>query len=203
MTVWVYALDRVLCISLDEATAMPWYSIPDGGKDRLDLKIKPEKLEIYLKTIKPLMEYEPILKMDSYKQHGRTSCLRHSLAVSYYSFVVCTKLHIRFDTAALIRGGMLHDFFLYDWHNHDQAHRWHGFIHPKVALKNAQEHFDLSERERDIISKHMWPLTPWFPCFRESLIVCLVDKVCSVAEMLEALPGYRFYTSLPALPSEG
>ncbi|MDD2362790.1 MAG: phosphohydrolase [Oscillospiraceae bacterium] len=167
------------------------------------MKIKPEEIEIYLDIIKPLMKYEPILKMDSYKQHGQTSCLRHCLAVSFYSFVLCRRLHIRFDTAALIRGAMLHDFFLYDWHKPADSRRWHGFIHPKIALKNAEKHFDLSKRERDIIAKHMWPLTLRFPRFREALIVCLVDKICSVAEMLEAFPGYRFYTTLPAISSNG
>ena len=60
----------------------------------------------------------------------------------------------------------------------------HGFTHPKTALKNASQVFELNDREKDIIIKHMFPLTPGLPRFKESWIVTISDKICSIMEIL-------------------
>jgi Predicted HD superfamily hydrolase len=86
------------------------------------------------------------------------------------------------DTKKLIRGALLHDYFLYDWHIIDHNHRFHGFKHPKIALINAQRDLEISDIEKDIILRHMFPLTPIPPRYLESLIVCIADKICSVYE---------------------
>ena len=44
--------------------------------------------------------------------------------------------------------------------------------------------FNLNEKERDIILKHMFPLTVKPPRFKESYIVMLADKYCAVYETL-------------------
>ena len=51
-----------------------------------------------------------------------------------------------------------------------------------LAMRNADRDFTLNEIEKDIISKHMFPLTPFLPRHRESFIVCLADKWCALAE---------------------
>ena len=53
-----------------------------------------------------------------------------------------------------------------------------------MALENAKA-FGLSEVEEDIILKHMWPVTiskP--PRYRESMVVNMADKICTVCEVL-------------------
>ena len=72
--------------------------------------------------------------MDAFIQHGNTSCLSHCIAVAYVSFSLARKLHIRCDETSLIRGALLHDYFLYDWHEKNAGHQWHGFHHAKKAL---------------------------------------------------------------------
>ena len=161
------------------------------------MRLKPEELAFFIECVKPMLEYEPVKQMGDFVQHGNTSCLRHSLAVAFYSYCLCRKLRIKCDEVSMIRGAMLHDFFLYDWHIPDPSRRWHGFSHPKTALANAEKHFSLCDKEREVIVRHMWPLTLRIPRCREALLVCLVDKVCSAAEVLEFCPGNRFYTSLP------
>ena len=54
--------------------------------------------------------------------------------------------------------------------------------HPKVALKNASIIFNLHEIEKDIIVKHMFPATIAIPKYKESWIVCFVDKVIALNE---------------------
>ena len=64
----------------------------------------------------------------------------------------------------------------------DPLRKKHAFFHPSAALENARRVFELSEVECDIIRKHMFPLTPVPPRYREGWLVVLADKVCSVYE---------------------
>jgi len=124
--------------------------------------------------------------MKRFTQHGETTVFEHCVAVAKYSLLIAYSLEklfrIEIDKDSLVRGALLHDYFLYDWHEKGQGRRFHGFTHPGVALKNADRDFDLNEIEKDIIVKHMFPLTPFLPSHRESFIVSLADKWCALAE---------------------
>lgn len=118
-------------------------------------------------------------------QHGDTSVLLHCIAVACLSMrfaQILEKMGMTVRTDELVRGALLHDYFLYDWHEKDPSHALHGFIHPIRALRNADKQFCLSERERDIISRHMFPLTFHPPRYIESILVCIADKICSLYE---------------------
>ncbi len=117
-------------------------------------------------------------------QHGNMSVRQHTINVARYSVLISEKLGIDCDRRALVRGALLHDYFLYDWHERDHANplRLHGFHHPGIALKNAESEFDLTDIEKDIIKKHMWPLTVVPPTCREAWIVSMADKYCSLME---------------------
>lgn len=124
-------------------------------------------------------------KSEQYIQHGNVSVRRHCLSVAEYSILIgerLKKLGIRYHEKEMVRGALLHDYFLYDWHDKTSHKRLHGFHHPKVALVNASREYLLSERERDIIIKHMWPLTVKLPACREAWIVTAADKYCSFRE---------------------
>ena len=121
-------------------------------------------------------------------QHGETSVYHHSVAVAYVSCLIAEKLRLRISREELIRGALLHDFFLYDWHH--PGHRFHGFTHPRTALENARKVAPLSPREEMIILRHMFPLTPVPPVSREGWLVCLADKLCSLLEVF-SLPLHR------------
>ena len=125
--------------------------------------------------------------MNEFIQHGNTSCLKHSLAVSYISYRVAKKLNL--DYKAVARAGLLHDFFLYDWHLAPKQRKLlakHGFTHPQRALENALKYFELTSKEKDIILKHMWPLTlRTIPRYKESFLVCFIDKYISSTETIK------------------
>ncbi len=118
-------------------------------------------------------------------QHGSTSVYAHSIRVAYYSLSMADFLHLRRNRRELVRGALLHDYFLYDWHEKDRTHNLHGFRHPFTALRNADADFTLSRRERNIILRHMFPLIPVPPSCLEGWIVCLVDKGCSIYEVIK------------------
>lgn len=121
-------------------------------------------------------------------QHGDVSVHAHVLSVARASVAMADFLGragVRVDRASLIRGALLHDYFLYDWHDPDPTHRLHGFTHPFAALARAEEDFDdLTDRERNIISRHMFPLVPVPPTCREAWLVCLADKACALHETI-------------------
>lgn len=120
-----------------------------------------------------------------YIQHGKISVYSHCLSVAVMSLRIADFLGIKVDRHSLIRGALLHDYFLYDWHEEDNGtHKWHGFTHPKTALRNANEDFNLSEVESDIIVHHMFPLVPIPPKSREAWLVCVADKLCALKETL-------------------
>ncbi len=147
------------------------------------------KQKPFLALVSETAEGSRLPLMADFVQHGNTSCLQHCLAVAYVCYAASEKMSfLRFRQRDLVRGALLHDYFLYDWHIPDKTHRLHGFRHPAVACRNAEEDFSLTAAERDIIQKHMFPLTLMPPSCRESLLVSLADKVCSLYETMRKNP---------------
>ena len=115
-------------------------------------------------------------------QHGSVSVFEHSVCVALVCLWLVHRLHLKVNQRALVRGALLHDYFLYDWHTPDPAHRLHGFRHAGTALRNADRDFELNDTERDMIKKHMFPLNPAPPRFKETAVLCLADKYCALRE---------------------
>ena len=136
--------------------------------------------------------------MKSFTQHGETSVFDHCLAVAKYSLLIAHSLErifkISIDKDSLVRGALLHDYFLYDWHVKGASEGLHGFTHPRTALRNASRDFELNDIEKDIIVKHMFPLTPFPPMHREGFIVTIADKWCALAETFKVdISSYIIY----------
>lgn len=142
------------------------------------------KSRILMDCLENLSQDESFLSMQKYIQHGHTDCLLHSIAVAHYSYTAAKCLHMKLNERSLVTGALLHDYFLYDWHEPDSSHKLHGFTHPKAALENARRNWELNEVETDIITKHMFPLIPALPNCKESVLVCIIDKICSISEIL-------------------
>ena len=122
-------------------------------------------------------------KTRQFIQHGDTSVYSHCVAVAYVSLWFSYRLHLSVSKQSLLMGAFLHDYFLYDWHEKSDWHKWHGFSHPFRAAGNARRIFHIGKRERQIIESHMWPLTlRHVPETREAAIVCIADKCCSFYE---------------------
>lgn len=152
-------------------------------KRRLSTKAQ----NVLLKTIQELEKNGRLKEEKKAMQHGTTSIYRHSLNVAYTSLWIAEKYKLSLDVESLIRGALLHDYFLYDWHVYDSSHRLHGFSHPQAALKNAEKDYTLNWTEKNIISRHMFPLVPVPPQCREAWLVCLVDKWCALHETVKPM----------------
>lgn len=103
-----------------------------------------------------LLESEPVRMMGRWQHHGRITTLDHSLFVAYLSFRAARWL--RLDERAAARGGLLHDLYLYDPRDKSAHPGSQCFDHPRAAARNAEQVTKLSDKERNIILSHMWPL---------------------------------------------
>ena len=135
--------------------------------------------------IQELINNKTVQQMKNFRQHYNTTCFDHCYVAAYYCYLICKKFH--FDYKSATRAAMLHDLFLYDWRTKINRDGFHAFTHGKLACKNACELFDLNEKEKDIIIKHMWPVTLKFPSSIEGFILTFVDKFCAISESFEEI----------------
>ena len=146
----------------------------------------------YYEAINDIYEHEEFLKLKEFFHHN-SSIYEHVQDVAYLSYRICKYLKLDYRSAA--RGALLHDFFLYDWRNHDvpdlPRKKFHGIEHPTIAVDNARKYFSINEIEEDIIKKHMWPLTLVPPKYKESFIVSFADKYLSSKEFVSEFKKRR------------
>ena len=142
--------------------------------------------------VEDLLVTPEVLSLEQFTQQMSISRLQHVISVAYISFLACRKLGLDYKAAA--RGAILHDLFYYDWREKDDnSHRLHGYRHPGFAVKNARKITILSKKEEDIIKRHMWPLTPTPPRFKEAFIVSMSDKYCATIELASSFSTrYKF-----------
>lgn len=151
-----------------------------------------EDLE-YMDCVRDIMEHPIFQSMDNFMQHGDTTCRDHCIQVSYTSYRICRKLGWGYTEVS--RAGLLHDLFLYDWHTHarETGNHFHGFTHPRTAMDNAVKYFKLTENEKNMILRHMWPLTPIPPKSREGLVIIYSDKYCGLVETVARIKRWILF----------
>lgn len=120
-----------------------------------------------------------------FRQHGDTSVYEHSISVAIKSIDIALRFNLNVDWNSLITGALLHDYFLYDYHEKTVPRRKHGVSHAKTALRNALEDFSLNDIEQNIIKRHMFPVNPVPPKYIESWVVTVADKIAAVEETLK------------------
>ena len=151
--------------------------------------MKKEISERYSKLIDEyghdIINHESYLKQKNFIQHGKTSVYEHERNVTLYALKMADNLHLKIDEKTLIRGSLLHDYFLYDWHEKHAGHNLHGFTHAKKAMLNATKDFNLNTKEKSMIYTHMFPLNLRIPRYKESIILCLADKIVATKETIK------------------
>lgn len=147
----------------------------------------PQNRNQFEEIIADLMADPDVQALAQMTQHGKKAATRleHSLYVAYISFLVSRRL--RLDFTATTRAALLHDFHF--GNSEDGVKRlWQ---HPHAALENAEKKMDLSDVERDIIVKHMWPLTRPLPSHKETVVVSMADKLCALMEFSRLVRLFR------------
>ncbi len=143
----------------------------------MDIVVSEDVETEFLQDIACILADRDYQKLSNYVQHKNTTRLMHSLNVAYVSWKLARKIGCDARTAARI--GMLHDFCLYDFR--EKAEEAQVFHHPKVAARMSQERFQITDKEKQAILSHMFPLGP-IPTSKEAWIISFADKMCAVTE---------------------
>lgn len=138
--------------------------------------------EEYLKAAGDLYNSPQLQRLSGLEHHYKIDRLQHIRSVAYLSFLLSKKLGL--DAVETARGATLHDLVYYDWRENDWSHRPHGYRHPGFALKNAYLMCGtVSDKQKNIIKRHMWPLTVIPPKYPEGWVVIAMDKYCAAIEI--------------------
>ncbi|WP_294411770.1 HD domain-containing protein [uncultured Ruminococcus sp.] len=138
----------------------------------------------YYDCVKDIIGCQQVQELRSITHHISTTRFQHCVNVSYYSYMVCRKFNLNARSAA--RAGLLHDLFYYDRKQYNsektKGQASHSENHAMLACANAAEITKISKLERDMIEKHMWPVTRPMPKYKETYIITIIDKYCAVLE---------------------
>jgi len=138
----------------------------------------------FQEIIKDLVDNKRVQEMKEYRQHYNISCYTHCYEAAYYCYKLCKKWN--WDYKSATRGAMLHDMFLYDWRKHQDEYKgFHAFHHGRIAYNKASKEFELNDIEKNMILRHMFPVTPIPPKYKEGWLLTIVDKYCTMAECFE------------------
>ena len=137
-----------------------------------------EEYELIIKDIENSKEFQ---KTKEIVHHGMNR-YEHSKRVSYYSYKIAKRLGLSYEEVA--RAGLLHDFFLVNNKEISLKEKMNTLVnHPKYALAYSEKFFNLTDKEKDIILTHMFPVAPTrVPKYVESWLVDIVDDVVAVFE---------------------
>ena len=143
----------------------------------------------FRQCLSEMIDHPAIQKLKEIPQHKGGTTYAHVLSVANKAYQLAKQWRWDIDIKALVRGAMLHDYYLYDTETMPWSDYRHSLIHPKIAVKNAEEHFTLTAKERNIILCHMFPI-PGAPVPRskEAWLVSLADKICAQQEMRRGKP---------------
>ena len=131
-----------------------------------------------------LME-ESVRHMSVFAQHAGTNTLRHSYRVAQKSFDLAERFGWDIDEKELARGALLHDYYQYSIKEQGLTAYKHGTRHPQIAMEKADKDFNLTDKEKNIIRGHMWPLTfAHPPKSKEAILVSLADKDVAAREFV-------------------
>ena len=140
----------------------------------------------FFDCISDLIDCREVEQLKNITHHISTTRFQHCLNVSYYGYIICKKFSL--DARSAARAGLLHDLFYYDRKEYNsgksKGQLSHSQLHSLMAAENASKLIDMNALERDIIEKHMWPVTKKAPKYKESYIISFVDKYCAVLEYI-------------------
>ncbi|WP_295087656.1 HD domain-containing protein [Ruminococcus sp.] len=138
----------------------------------------------YYECVTDIIDCRQIQSLKSITHHVSTTRFQHCINVSYYSYLVCRIFNLNARSAA--RAGLMHDLFYYDRKEYNskksKGQASHSRKHSLEAYANATKLTTITKLERDMIEKHMWPITRPKPSYKETYIITIIDKYCAVLE---------------------
>ncbi len=132
----------------------------------------------------PLARTPEVQKLKTEHHHRHVSRYDHSVHVARLAYKWAKILGLDYETCA--RAGLLHDLFM--WRKFNDKEKWTPlpvYAYERDALRNAEELTDLSDKEKNIILSHMFPLGLELPKSREAWLVTIIDKIVAAEDMFQ------------------
>ena len=129
-----------------------------------------ENSDGFLETVGDIYFSEEVQSLAQFEQHLEIDRLQHITGVAYLAYKICKDNGLNYRDAA--RAAVMHDLVYYDWRDGETGgwHRLHGYKHPKLACLNATELCGtIPDSQKDIIMRHMWPLTVLLPNSKDAM----------------------------------
>ena len=140
-----------------------------------------------------ILNSEEMQRAFTQKHHTLSSVGAHTMRVAMTSLAICyalKELHIKTDISSVVTGSLCHDLGILGrnekYHSSGECSRQHPLDSVEIANKLTG---GLSDKEADIIARHMWPVGKSKPPNSlEGAIVSAADKVAAVEDFVE---GYE------------
>ena len=156
--------------------------------------------EWYL-IVENILKNPEFQKRKLFMHHHNLSVWEHSILVSFKAYMVAS--YFNADKRICAIAGLLHDFYTQAWISTPEIeklddgkyakalkkkkpwYKMHGFVHGADAAKNYVKYFPELENKKitNAIKRHMFPLTPIPPKYKEGFIITTIDKLNSVREL--------------------
>lgn len=144
---------------------------------------KPQKEE-FESIIKDIETNNHFRELDNELHHG-ISRYGHSYRVAKGVYILTKSLGFSKYVDAT-RAALLHDFY-FDYQLEEKNTGKKFVEHPSLAVLNANEYYELSDMQKNMIESHMFPTCKVLPKYKESICLTLVDKLVALYEM----PRYK------------
>lgn len=132
------------------------------------------------------------------KQHHNSNTYAHLLHVCVLAIKFARAWRWKVDAKVLVRSALLHDYYLYEWHDKPNRKKRHARRHGVYAADNAERDFGTGPEERKAIVNHMWPINPFRPPqTKEGWLVLFADKAASFRELFGILSAEDHYKKTP------
>ncbi|MCH5186671.1 MAG: phosphohydrolase [Oscillospiraceae bacterium] len=151
----------------------------------------------FFRIIKDIVNHPKFTVTKNTSHHGGENTLfSHSVKTAFMTYNTAKRLGwAKDDIVSATRAAMLHDFIEFEWDTPESkeyksqfkglkriAHM-HCFIHGFQAVEYASKFFELDEKQKDAMGKHMFPLVPGFPKYKETWLLTYTDKMVAIREL--------------------
>jgi len=155
----------------------------------------------FYNIVKDIINHPKFLETKKVSHHGGENTLfSHSLNTAFMTFKIAKRLKwSEEDVISATRAAMLHDFIEFDWDSPEsrayksqfkgleRIKHMHGFVHGFQAVEYSSKFFELSNAQIDAMAKHMFPLVPILPKYKETWLLTYTDKIVAIYELTDTL----------------
>ncbi len=134
--------------------------------------------EEFERIIKDIDTNENFRELDNEMHHG-ISRYGHAYRVAKGVYSITKNLGFRYEEAT--RAALLHDFY-FDYQLEENGPVKNLVEHQNMALLNADKYYDLTDRQKNMIESHMFPMCKVLPKYKESICLTIVDKAVAIYE---------------------